>query len=143
MDRPHSAPDNAADPVRKSRGETILVVEDEASILKLTRKILQGMGYTVFTANTPQQAIALAEGHAGRIHMVITDVVMPEMSGRDLADRLHSLDADIKFLFMSGYTANAIIHRGVLDEGIAFIQKPFTRKRLAAKVQEVLNGVEG
>jgi CheY-like chemotaxis protein len=125
-----------------SRGETILVVEDEPSILRLTRKMLQGLGYSVLTANTPSQAMALAKEHPGKIQMVITDVVMPEMTGRDLADRLHSIDPSIKLLFMSGYTANVIAQRGVLDEGIIFIQKPFSRESLAAKVREVLDHVE-
>ena len=119
-------------------GETILVVEDEASILKLTRTMLEGLGYAVLTADRPGAALQLAKEHAGKIHLLITDVVMPEMNGRELAERLQGLCPALKCLFMSGYTANVIAHHGVLDEGMHFIQKPVTHKHLAAKVREAL-----
>jgi DNA-binding NtrC family response regulator len=121
------------------RGETVLIVEDEASILRLAKRILDRLGYTVLEATTPGQAMDLAQEHAGHIHLLITDVIMPEMNGRDLANQLHSLYPDLKVLFMSGYTADVIAHRGVLDEGINFIQKPFSLKDLAVKIRAVID----
>ena len=91
-------------------------------------------------AGTPGEAIHLAREHAGEIHLLMTDVVMPEMNGRDLAKNLLSFYPHIKRVFMSGYTANVIAHRGVLDAGVHFIQKPFSIKELAAKVREALDG---
>jgi two-component system cell cycle sensor histidine kinase/response regulator CckA len=119
--------------------ETILLVEDEPSILKLGKTILEGLGYRVLAAGTPGEAIGLAEKHAGEIHLLMTDVVMPEMNGRDLAKKLLSLYPSLKRLFMSGYTANVIAHHGILDEGVYFIQKPFSINNLAAKVRETLD----
>ena len=124
--------------IPKGRGEKVLVVEDEQAILKMATNMLELLGYTVLAAHTPAEAIRLAEEHAGEIHLLMTDIVMPEMDGRDLSVRLQSLYPSIKNLFMSGYTSNLIAHRGVLDEGVAFIQKPFSMKDLAVKVQEVL-----
>ena len=119
--------------------ETILVVEDEAAILNLSKLMLEGQGYRVLTAGTPAEAIRLAEKHAGEIHLLMTDVVMPEMNGRDLAKKLLSLYPNLKRLFMSGYTANVIAHHNVLDEGVHFIQKPFSIKDLAAMVRKALD----
>ncbi len=119
--------------------ETILLVEDEPAILRMTRMMLERTGYKVLAAGTPGEAIAFAREHAGEIHLLMTDVVMPEMNGRDLAKNLLSLYPDLKRLFMSGYTANVIAHHGVLDEGVSFIQKPFSKGDLAAKVREVLD----
>ena len=123
----------------QGRGETVLLVEDEPAILDMGKVMLEQLGYTVLAAGTPGEAIRLAEEHAGEIHLLMTDVVMPEMNGRDLAERLLSLYPDLKCLFMSGYTANVIAHHGVLDEGVHFIQKPFSMQDLAAKVREVLD----
>ena len=117
--------------------ETILLVEDEPSILNVTTMILTGQGYTVLAANSPGEAIRLAGEHAGEISLLITDVIMPEMNGRDLAENLRSLYPHIKRLFMSGYTADVIAQHGALDEGVHFIQKPFSTPGLAAKVREV------
>ncbi|MEJ2040833.1 MAG: ATP-binding protein, partial [Desulfosarcinaceae bacterium] len=122
-----------------SRGETVLLVEDDQSILKLGIAMLERLGYTVLTANAPAKAVALARAHPGRIHLLITDVVMPGMNGRDLADQLQVLFPDLKVLFMSGYTSDVIAHRGVLEEGVHFIAKPFSRQELAFKVREVLD----
>jgi len=119
--------------------ETILLVEDEPAILRMTTMILERTGYKVLAAGTPGEAIALAREHAGDIHLLMTDVVMPEMNGRDLAKNLLSLYPNLKRLFMSGYTANVIAHHGVLDEGVQFIQKPFAKQDLAVKVREVLD----
>jgi len=111
-----------ADPV-KGGHETILLVEDEPEILRVTTMMLERMGYDVMGAKTPGEAIRLAREHTGRIDLLMTDVVMPEMNGRDLAGNLLSIYPGIKRLFMSGYTANVIAHHGVLDEGVNFIQK--------------------
>ncbi len=120
--------------------ETILLAEDEPMILDMTTAMLKLQGYNILAAATPGEAIRLAREHAGEIDLLITDVVMPEMNGRDLAKNLLSLYPDIKRLFMSGYTADVIAHHGVLDKGVHFIQKPFSLKDLAAKVRETLDG---
>ena len=120
-------------------GENILVVEDEVSILKIARKILEGLGYTVLTAESPGQALRLAREHPRTIDLLITDLVMPEMNGKDLSNRLHEICPQLKTLFMSGYTADVIAHRGVLDEGIHFIQKPFSTESMALKVRDALD----
>jgi len=122
--------------------ETILLVEDEPLILEMTTLMLEHQGYTVLPAATPGEAIRLAREHAGEIHLLMTDVVMPEMNGRDLARNLLSLHPTLKRLFMSGYTANVIAHHGVLDEGVNFIQKPFTMQDLATKIRHVLSDKE-
>ena len=119
--------------------ETILLVEDEPMILDIAVKILQRQGYTVMAAATPGEAIRLAREYAGEIHLLMTDVVMPEMNGREMAKNLLSLYPNLKRLFMSGYTADVIAHHGVLDEGVQFLQKPFSVQTLAAKVREVLD----
>ena len=123
-----------------SRGhETILLVEDDPAILDVTTLILQKQGYSVLAAGTPDKAISLAAEHLDEIHLLITDVIMPEMNGRDLARNLLSINPQLKCLFMSGYTADVIAPHGVLEEGVYFIQKPFSLQLLAAKVREVLD----
>jgi len=124
----------------RGRGETLLLVEDEAAILDVGRTMLEGLGYTVLAVRTPEEALRISGPRAGGIHLLITDVVMPGMNGRELADRLGTIDPGLKCLFMSGYTADAIVHRGVLDEGVNFLQKPFTLNGLARKVREALDG---
>jgi PAS domain S-box-containing protein len=119
--------------------ETVLVVEDEPALLDLNKLLLEKQGYHVLTAGAPGEALRLAGEHAGEIHLLMTDVVMPEMNGRDLARKMLSLYPNLKCLFMSGYTANVIAHHGVLDDGVHFIQKPFSRKDLAVKVREALD----
>jgi two-component system, cell cycle sensor histidine kinase and response regulator CckA len=121
--------------------ETILLVEDEHSILKLTKRMLETQGYTVLSASLPGEAMRLAKEHIGEIHLLMTDVIMPEMNGRDLAKNVLSIYPFIKRLFTSGYTADVIAHQGVLDEGVHFIQKPFSMQDLAAKAREVLDAV--
>jgi PAS domain S-box-containing protein len=120
--------------------ETILLVEDELSILKMTTNILTKQGYTVLVANSPAEAVHLAGEQSGKIDLLITDVVMPEMNGKDLANNLQTLYPKLKCLYMSGYTANVIARHGVLDEGMHFIQKPFSLPDLAVKVRKVLDG---
>lgn len=119
--------------------ETVLIVEDELSMLRMITKILENQGYTVLAAATPGEAFSLAKTHSEEISLLITDVIMPEMNGRDLADSLKSFQFRLKSLFMSGYTADIIAHHGVLDEGVQFIQKPFSSKELAVKVREILD----
>lgn len=126
-----------------SGGETVLLVEDDGSILKLGKRILEELGYTVLAAPSPNEAVILAKEHAGQINLLITDVVMPEMNGRELSEQLQKFYLNLKVLFMSGYTANVIAHRGVLDDGVCFIPKPFSKKDMAVKVREVLDGTKG
>jgi nitrogen-specific signal transduction histidine kinase/ActR/RegA family two-component response regulator len=132
--------DDAADQMCWLGNETILLVEDEPAILQMTNLMLSRLGYTVLAAATPGEAIRLAHKHRGRIDLLMTDVVMPEMNGRELAENLRSHDPDLKRLFMSGYTANVIAHHGVLDQGVHFIQKPFSLKDLGGKLREALKG---
>lgn len=120
-------------------GETVLVVEDEPAILDLIHIILKGQGYSVLAAATPDEAISLASEYEGDIHLLLTDVVMPKMNGRDLAGILQSRHPHLKCLFTSGYTANVIAHHGILDDGVHFIAKPFSRKDLAFKVRAILD----
>jgi DNA-binding NtrC family response regulator len=100
--------------------------------------MLEKLGYRVVAARTPGEAIRLAQEHTNEIHLLITDVVMPEMNGRILAKNILSIFPKMKRLFMSGYTANVIAHHGVLDEGVNFIQKPFSMEMLGTKVRKVL-----
>jgi two-component system cell cycle sensor histidine kinase/response regulator CckA len=118
--------------------ETVLLVEDEAAILHLVKAVLRQAGYEVLTASTPGEALRRVQAHTGKIDLLISDVVMPEMNGRDLAVRIEVIHPEVKCLYMSGYTENVIAHRGVLDEGVWFLQKPFSIDELAAKVREVL-----
>ncbi len=120
--------------------ETVLLVEDEEALLKLGKLLLERLGYTVLAASGPGEALQLAEAYPDAIHLLLTDVIMPEMSGRDLWERLRVLRPGLKCLFMSGYTANVIAHHGVLEEGVHFLQKPFPREVLASKLREVLYG---
>lgn len=123
-----------------SRGqETVLLVEDEPAILNMSTMVLTRLGYTVLPANTPADAIRQAIQHTGEINLLITDVIMPEMNGRDLAVSLKFHRPQLKFLFMSGYTADVIAQHGVLNDGVNFIQKPFTLPAIATKMREVLD----
>ncbi|MFO7713676.1 PAS domain S-box protein [Desulfosarcina sp.] len=119
--------------------ETVLVVEDEESILTLIKSVLERYGYTVLAARAPSQALEIVQGHQGEIHLLLTDVVMPEMNGKELRARMVPLKPKIKVLFMSGYTADVIMHRGVLENDVNFIQKPFSIDALAGKVRLVLD----
>ncbi|MFH2125319.1 MAG: PAS domain S-box protein, partial [Pseudomonadota bacterium] len=123
----------------RGRGEMILLVEDDLPILKLAKKTLEGLGYKVLAANTPSEAMALAEQHPGAIDLLLTDVIMPQMNGKDLALRLQTLYPKLKYVYMSGYTANVIVHHGVLDQGVHFIQKPFYKKDMAKMVRKALD----
>lgn len=118
--------------------ETILLVEDEPAILTMGRIILQKMGYTVLSAGRPGEARKIAAGHSGAIDLLITDVIMPAMNGRELAGRIREIHPEIKVLFMSGYTADVIGNRGEVEKDLAFIHKPFSIKELAAAVRKAL-----
>ncbi len=136
------AGDEGKEPVPITRGqETILLVEDESAILTLGVRILERLGYEVLSAATPGEAIRLAREHSGNIDLLITDVVMPEMNGRDLARNLLSIHPAMKRLFMSGYTADVIAHQGVLDKGVNFLQKPFSISDLSEQVRSSLDSI--
>nr|WP_319394888.1 PAS domain S-box protein [uncultured Desulfobacter sp.] len=122
------------------QGETVMLVEDDPFILKMGEKMLISLGYCVLSANSPKAAVAMAQKNTRGIDLLVTDVVMPEMNGRELSEKLQSLFPGLQTLFMSGYTANVIAHRGVLEEGIHFIPKPLSQKELAKKIRELLHG---
>jgi two-component system cell cycle sensor histidine kinase/response regulator CckA len=119
--------------------ETILLVEDEEGVRSLIRQVLTRHGYTVLESGHGGEALLLCERHPGRIDLLLTDVVLSQMSGRELAERLTPLRHDMKVLYMSGYTDEAIVHHGVLTPGSAFVQKPFTTEALTRKVRQVLD----
>jgi PAS domain S-box-containing protein len=119
---------------------TILLVEDDKMVRELTRTMLAELGYTVLTADTPQAALTLSKEKSNAIDLLITDVVMPGMKGPELRERIADMHPGIKVLFMSGYAENIIIHHGVLEQGVEFLQKPFTIQDLARKVHAVLEG---
>ncbi len=119
--------------------ETILLVEDEVAILRLTKRVLEAQGYVVLAAGSPSEAIRIAREHDGDIHLLLSDVAMPEMSGRDMAASLQSLRPSVKQLFTSGHAADVITTRGMLEPGVSFIEKPYSIAALHAKVREVLD----
>ena len=127
--------------IPSSQGETILVVEDDPAILKIMQKILEGLDYTVLASSAPEKVMDIVKEYTGKINLLITDVIMPKMNGRDLAEQLQTICPDLKCIFMSGYTANAIAHHGVLDKGVNFIQKPFTKRELAETIRKVLGNI--
>jgi two-component system, cell cycle sensor histidine kinase and response regulator CckA len=125
----------------EARGtETLLLVEDEPAVRNLSRKILEARGYTVIDMADPDKAIEVAATLSGPIHLVLTDVVMPSMGGADLATRIAAIRPDVKVLYMSGYTDDAIVRSGMIGVGRHFVQKPFTPASLAKKVRDVLDG---
>ena len=119
--------------------ETVLLVEDEDAVRSLTRHVLKGRGYTVLEASEGEEALRIASMHEGTIHILVTDVIMPGMGGREVADRLRALSDEIKVLYLSGYTEDAVVRHGILEDQVNFLHKPFTPLALALKVREVLD----
>jgi DNA-binding NtrC family response regulator len=120
--------------------ETILLVEDDAAVRELVRAMLAARGYSVLAPEHPREVESICEGHAGRIHLLLTDLILPGASGREIAKHVRSLRPELKVLFMSGYTDDAIIQRHGIEPSFAFLPKPFSSATLAAKVREVLDG---
>lgn len=133
----------AAPPVEARRApsgvETVLVVEDEAMVRRFAVVALERLGYRALEATDGNAALEIAAAFAGRIHLLFTDVVMPHMNGQDLAGRIRELQPDVRVLYASGYTDNAIVHHGVLNPGVAFLQKPYTVLELSVKIRQVLD----
>ena len=139
----HSAPQVKEEakekaPLPSGRGERILLVEDEPSILELTQTMIESIGYSVIATTSPQEALLLAAGQKEEIALLLSDVVMPGMNGKQLAEQLQKIHSNMKILFMSGYTSDVIANHGVLEEGIHFITKPFTLQEIAKALKEML-----
>jgi signal transduction histidine kinase len=126
-------------PATRGGGETVLLVEDEPALLRLGERMLAGVGYAVLCAATPGEALRLALERGGAVDLVVTDVVMPEMNGQDLVERLRAVCPGVRCVFMSGYTADVIAHHGVLEGDVAFVQKPFTQQQLTEQVRKTLD----
>jgi two-component system cell cycle sensor histidine kinase/response regulator CckA len=126
-------------PAERSPMETILIADDAPDVLFLARDILKARGYTVLTANDGEEALRLAEGYAGPIHALVADVVMPGLTGTELAERLKGTRRETKVVFMSGYTTEVIGQYGLLDSSAPFLGKPFTPDLLVRKVREALD----
>ena len=125
--------------VRSAGTETVLLVEDELQVRNLAALVLRERGYEVVEASSGEEALCIAKEYAGKIHLLLTDVVMPQMSGKELSEQIKRTRFDIKVLFASGYTGDAVLHHGVFEADMEFIQKPFTPNALANKVRQVLN----
>jgi CheY-like chemotaxis protein len=140
VDEPAIERTDKAVPVKVTGTETILLVEDEDAVRRAADRILRNAGYRVIGAANPSEALLLCERFDGRIDLLLTDVVMPQMSGRELAEQLLELRPSLAVLYISGYTEDAIVHHGVLEAGTHFIGKPFAADALAQKVRDVLDG---
>jgi CheY-like chemotaxis protein len=140
VDQPAEQAGSETHPGSVSRGmETILLVEDDPQLRELSSTVLTDRGYRVLAASTPEEGIAIAESNQRDIRLLVTDVIMPRMNGRQLAERVQKISQKIRVLYISGYTDNAIVHYGVLDSGLWFLPKPFTLAAFVAKVREVLD----
>ena len=134
-----SSRDRNAKPEALPRGtEVVLLVEDEAGVRELAREYLEMSGYTVIVAPDGRTAIELASMHKGTIHLLMTDMVMPGIGGRELAERVAAIRPEIKILYMSGYTDQAVVHQGILGTDAPLLQKPFTLATLTTKLREIL-----
>jgi CheY-like chemotaxis protein len=136
-----SAQEQAAHP-ESSQGETLLLVEDDPVILEMCFIMLEKLDYRVLAAAGPHEALRRAAEHTGKIDLLLTDVIMPEMNGKELSHRLLAWYPALKLIYMSGYTADVIAHHGVLDEGVHFLQKPFSTLELSVKIKKVLKEEE-
>ncbi|HWP34371.1 MAG TPA: response regulator, partial [Thermodesulfobacteriota bacterium] len=140
VDEPAEEPRPAPPPVPAARGtETVLLVEDDAAVRALAAEVLRQGGYTVLEASSGDEALAVAQTHAGPIALVLTDLVMPGGRGSEVAQRLAALRPGLRVLYMSGYTARGVVHHGLLEAGTAFLAKPFAPADLLRKVREVLD----
>jgi PAS domain S-box-containing protein len=135
--------DSKAHVTMKRGSETVLLVEDEEMVRKLASELMEESGYVVLSASGGEEAINFATAHKDRIDLLITDVVMPKISGKEVAEQLKTIHPETKVLFMSGYTDEAIVHHGIVDSHIAFIQKPFSEHALAHKIREILDSENG
>jgi CheY-like chemotaxis protein len=130
-------------PPEKRGFGTVLVVEDDNSVRALIRRTLEKAGYDVLEAASPEEALPISQTFGGTVHLLITDIVMPGSNGRELAERLQPGRPEMRVLYISGYTDNAIVHHGVVDERVDFLQKPFTPQALVARVHAVIEGDKG
>jgi CheY-like chemotaxis protein len=132
-------PVEVVEPITLKGTETILLVEDQDEVRRVAQEILVRHGYHVFAAQNAGEALLTCERHPRTIHLLLTDVIMPQMNGRELAERLAKVRPEMKVLYMSGYTDRAVINHGILDSGIAYVQKPLVPELLARRVREVLD----
>jgi two-component system cell cycle sensor histidine kinase/response regulator CckA len=139
VDEPVTAASEPADTAAARGTETVLVVEDDEAVRKLTGQTLRKYGYQVLEAANGGEALLHCERRAEPIPLMITDIVMPQMSGPELAVRLRQMQPDMKVIYTSGYTDDAVVRHGLLDQSMAFLQKPFAPPVLARKVREVLD----
>ncbi|MBP7764529.1 MAG: PAS domain S-box protein [Syntrophaceae bacterium] len=137
-DKRNDTHEDEEEPEVQGGTETVLIVEDEEPVLKLSQAMLEVLGYTVLAANGKDQALEIARNYPEKIHLLLTDVVMPDMNGKELADRIQKVKPELKCLYMSGYTSDIIARQGILEEGVKFISKPFSVQDLATKIREVL-----
>ena len=144
VDQPARSGKSISDPRLPPRGsETVLLVEDEDGVRSFARHVLADLGYSVLEAADGDEALRVAGKHAGQIHLLITDVVMPGLGGRPLAEHVQALSPEAKVLYISGYTDDAVVRHGVLEEEVRFLQKPFSSMALALKVREALASQSG
>jgi CheY-like chemotaxis protein len=127
------------EPPRHEGGETVMLVEDEAQVRDLTERMLKQLGYSVLAAAHGKEAMDVSRAHPGKISLLVTDVVMPNMSGKQVADALLSSRPGLRVLYLSGYADNTVVHHGVLDSNVDFLSKPFSREALAHKIREILS----
>ncbi|MGH7562673.1 MAG: response regulator, partial [Gemmatimonadales bacterium] len=139
VDDSTAAPEDGAGAAPVGGSETVLIVEDEPAVRSIVHNVLGRLGYRVLDAADGEIGLALAARHQGPIHLLVSDVVMPGMSGRQLADRFTGLRPEAKVLFVSGYTDDAVVRHGILELGTHYLQKPFTPDMLARKVRRVLD----